>query len=125
MTGNSKLFLSLAKYDGGKVTFGDNGKGKVCGIGTIGNKKFQLKDVLLVKGLKHNLLSISQLCDNGYDVHFKLGKNIVELVNVNTNENILVGKRFNNVYTLQIDDLISHDVSCLLARDEEAELWHR
>lgn len=29
-----------------------------------------LKDVLFVDGLKHNLLSISQICDLGYDVGF-------------------------------------------------------
>ncbi|XP_057993034.1 uncharacterized protein LOC131174023 [Hevea brasiliensis] len=34
MTGNANLFLSLVKKDGGgQVTFGDNGKGKIGGIG--------------------------------------------------------------------------------------------
>jgi len=30
-----------------------------------------VKDVLLVEGLKHNLLSISQLCDHGYKITFE------------------------------------------------------
>ncbi|RDX82434.1 hypothetical protein CR513_36783, partial [Mucuna pruriens] len=33
-----------------------------------------IENVLYVKGLKHNLLSISQLCDNGYDVSFNKGE---------------------------------------------------
>jgi len=31
-----------------------------------------INDVLLVDGLKHNLLNISELCDRGYKVTFKL-----------------------------------------------------
>ncbi|XP_074283543.1 uncharacterized protein LOC141608090 [Silene latifolia] len=38
MTGDKNLFLSLKPFNGGKVTFGDNKKGKVVGIGKIGNK---------------------------------------------------------------------------------------
>ncbi|XP_074282877.1 uncharacterized protein LOC141607426 [Silene latifolia] len=36
MTGNKNLFLSPDPFDGGKVTFGDNKKGKIVGIGKIG-----------------------------------------------------------------------------------------
>jgi len=30
-----------------------------------------IKDVLLVEGLKHSLLSINQLCDRGYKITFE------------------------------------------------------
>ncbi|XP_074314218.1 uncharacterized protein LOC141649426 [Silene latifolia] len=33
MTGDINLFLSLKPFDGGKVTFGDNKKGKIVGVG--------------------------------------------------------------------------------------------
>ncbi|RDX72476.1 hypothetical protein CR513_48039, partial [Mucuna pruriens] len=36
-----------------------------------------IPNILYVKGLKHNLLSISQLCDSGYDVSFNKGECIV------------------------------------------------
>jgi len=37
----------------------------------IGNQhKTQIKNVLYVDGLKHNLLSISQLCDKGFKIEF-------------------------------------------------------
>jgi hypothetical protein len=45
-------------------------KGKIIGISNIGKThSFVIADVLLVDGLKHNLLSISQLCDKGYNVY--------------------------------------------------------
>ena len=68
MTGNMENFISIEKKNGGDVTFGDNSKRKVIGIGKIGNSHCttSIDDVLLVDGLKHNLLSISQLCNKGY-----------------------------------------------------------
>ena len=49
---------------GGSVIFGDNAKGKVIGIGTIGKDySTYIDNMLLIDGLKHNLLSVSQLCD--------------------------------------------------------------
>ena len=60
MTGDEGHFSSLSLKDGGMVTFGDNGKGKIVGIDTIGkNSSIIIENVLLVQGLKHNLLSIS------------------------------------------------------------------
>ena len=71
MTGDQNQFLELKLKDGGSVTFGDNSKGQIKGIGTIGNNSSSnIENVLFVKGLKHNLLSISQLCDKGMKVIF-------------------------------------------------------
>ena len=64
--------MDLKPKNGGDVTFGDNLKGQIEGIGTIGNKSFiSIKNVLLVNGLKHNLLSSSQLCDKGFKAIFE------------------------------------------------------
>ena len=53
------------------MTFGDNGKGRIIGHDFIGNNySFIIKNVLLVDGLKHNLLSINQFCDKGFKVIF-------------------------------------------------------
>jgi len=46
------------------VTYGDNNKGKIVGVGKIGtNPSTSIENVLLNDGLKHSLLSIHQLCD--------------------------------------------------------------
>ena len=66
-------FTFLTRRKGGYVTFGDNGKGRIIGHGSIGNNSSSLiENVLLVDGLKHNLLSISQLCDKGFKVILNL-----------------------------------------------------
>ena len=90
MTGHPDLFAVLHHKEGGTVTFGDNNKGLIIGIGNIGNiDKPLIKDVLLVKGLKHNLLSISQMCDTGYNVSFNHDACLI----ADTNENI-ISKRY-------------------------------
>ena len=49
------------------VTFGDNSKGHIIGFGKIYITPSNfIKNVLYVRGLKHNLISISQLSDKGY-----------------------------------------------------------
>ena len=54
------MFSTLIPKDGGYVTFGDNKKGKIIGIRNIDKtKSSNIENVLLVDGLKHNLLSIS------------------------------------------------------------------
>ena len=40
MTGERDLFLDFTHKDGGLVTFGDNAKGKVVGIGTVSKPHF-------------------------------------------------------------------------------------
>ena len=61
------------------MTFGDNGKGRIIGHGSIGNNSSSLiENVLHVDGLKHNLLSISQLCDKGFKVIFESSHCIIK-----------------------------------------------
>ena len=68
MGDKSKLTNFLSK-EGGYVTFRDNNKGIIMGEGNIGNQyKTQIKNVLYVNELKHNLLIISQLCDKGFKI---------------------------------------------------------
>jgi hypothetical protein len=56
------------------ITFGDKSRGKVvsCGIFQV-NKSFMLKDVALVSNLYFNLLSVSQLLEDDYEVRFMKG----------------------------------------------------
>jgi hypothetical protein len=72
MTGNKKWFSSLTPLSHKEyMTFGDDKKGKVLGIGVIKiNDCFTLNDVALVDRLKYNLLSVSQLYDADLSVLF-------------------------------------------------------
>ena len=67
MTGNKNTFQTLQENDK-TVTFGNENSSKILGKGTIslGNKDASTKNVLLIENMKHNLLSISQKCDQGH-----------------------------------------------------------
>lgn len=68
--GDKKMFTHFKSTDCENVRFGDNGKGKITGQGTIGTNPW-IKDFAYLEGLKFNLLSVSQFCDKGIDVCFK------------------------------------------------------
>jgi hypothetical protein len=54
------------------ITFGDNGKGRVLSVSTVKVSQYvTLRCVSLVKSLGYNLLSVSQLLDEGFEVRFK------------------------------------------------------
>jgi hypothetical protein len=56
------------------ITFGDNGQGRVLSEGEIkASDKVTLRRVALVQSLGFNLLSLSQLLDEGFEVLFRPG----------------------------------------------------
>ena len=61
MTGNDKWFSSLTSMRSKEyIVFGENGKGKVHGIGAVCvSDRFTLREVALVSNLGFNLLSVS------------------------------------------------------------------
>jgi hypothetical protein len=72
MMGDKSKFISLSESKLGNVTFGNDAPGKIKGKGmvSLSNGKGKSQDVLLVDGVKHNLLSVSQMCDKGCEVVF-------------------------------------------------------
>jgi hypothetical protein len=72
MTGDRSKFITISDNKSGNVTFGNDAPGKVKGkrIVSLSNGKKKAQDVLLVENLKHNLLSVSQVCDRGCEVVF-------------------------------------------------------
>ncbi|WVZ51604.1 hypothetical protein U9M48_002733 [Paspalum notatum var. saurae] len=75
MTGHRKWFSSLNPVSTKEyITFGDNGQGKVLGVDSVLlYTKLFLREVAFVQNLGFNLVSISQLLDEGFEVHFKKG----------------------------------------------------
>ena len=85
MTSDIKNFATLSRYhEDGTVTFGDDSKGKIIDICNINIGSYPLiENVVLVEGLKHIFLSISQLCDKNFKVIFD--DFICDILNKNTN----------------------------------------
>ena len=76
MSGNIEMFSNLEESVKSKVPLGTNSKVFVMGKGKVNilRKKVEKKyisDVYFVPGLKHNLISIGQLMQMGYNVFFK------------------------------------------------------
>ncbi|XP_021989247.1 uncharacterized protein LOC110885829 [Helianthus annuus] len=74
MTGDKSLFVTLDESERREVRTGDNKKLEVLGCGDVlirfkGVEK-RVPNVYFVEGLKHNLLSVGQLVQKGYEVKF-------------------------------------------------------
>jgi hypothetical protein len=75
MTGDRGWFSSLVPVVTKRyITFGDNGRRRVLSEGEIKvSDKITLRHVALVQSLGYNLLSVSQLLDEGFEVLFRPG----------------------------------------------------
>ena len=68
-------FEFLTKEKCGNVTFGNNSPSRIRGKGIVvldedKRRKTKAQDVIYVDGIKYNLLSVSQMCDQGHNVLF-------------------------------------------------------
>ena len=128
MTGDIEQFFTIKSKDEGFVTFGDNKKGRIIGLGNIKiSPSTFIKNILLVEKLRHNLLSISQLCDVGFNVTFKTSMCIV--ANPLDSNSKFIGYGLRNVYVTDLDDLAFSSSISLVALVEKSKesslLWHR
>jgi transposase InsO family protein len=126
MTGEAKMFSSLdddvAGYD--NITFGDNGKGEVKGLGKVAiSNDHSLSNVLLVDSLKYNLLSVTQLCDLGYKCIFT--SDGVEVTSMDEREQIFKGFRNENLYLVDFSSNYANLTTCLFTKSSKGWLWHR
>jgi hypothetical protein len=104
MTEDKGKFISLSERKSGIVTFGNDAPNKIKGKGmvSLSNGKGKSQDVLLVDGLKHNLLSGSQMCDRGCEVVFT--SKDCKIKSINSGQVVAKGIRTdNNVYVLKKD----------------------
>lgn len=122
MTGHKWIFLTLIVKSKGFVSYEDNNKGKILEIGKVGMSPFTtINNVIYVEGLKHNILSISQLYDKGLKINFKKDSCIIE--DEITHEIKLVRKKINNIFMISLDDLCLK-LKCLMVNNNDAWLWH-
>ncbi|WVZ70700.1 hypothetical protein U9M48_019343 [Paspalum notatum var. saurae] len=75
MTGHRKWFSGLNPVSTKEyITFEDNGQGKALGVGSVSlSAKHSVREVAFVRNLGFNLVSVSQLLDEGFEVRFKKG----------------------------------------------------
>jgi hypothetical protein len=111
-------------YESDCITFGNNSQGKVLGFGKIAiTTDHFISKVLLVESLDYNLLSVSQLCEMGYNCLF-------------TDKGVTIFRRsdgslaFKGVLRgkLYLVDFIHEEVEldrCPIAKINMGWLWHQ
>jgi hypothetical protein len=127
MTSDSRMFNSIKSNDGDgvqSITFSDNSKGKVKGLGKIAiSNDLSISNVLLVESLNFNHLSVAQLCDLGFKCIF--GVDDVEIISVDGSNLIFKGFRYENIYLVDFDASEGKLSTCLLTESSMGWLWHR
>lgn len=77
----------------------------------------------LIDGIKYNLLSISQFCDNDCKVDFQ--DNTCATLDKRNGKPIFSARRKGNVYVLYLDIFITNYVKCLFVYKNDGYLRHR
>ncbi|KAJ9546943.1 hypothetical protein OSB04_019486 [Centaurea solstitialis] len=123
-TGGGYLNLLLNDCRRNNMCLPGNQKGKIKGYGMIVKGEITVNQVSYVDGLKHNLISVSQLCDNGMDVMFKIKYCI--MYKANTLIEVMRANKRGDLYLLCFETLEAKEEICLVSsvKNEEAWLWH-
>ena len=102
------------------VTFGNDTPAVIKGKGSIFLKeKVKANNVMYVDGLKHNLLSVSQMCDQGNEVFFSSKECVVR--ELDTGKTVIKGTRTpRNLYVLK-----GGQEKFYLGKSSENWLWKR
>jgi hypothetical protein len=122
MTGDKDKFLTLIKERDGPVSFGNDDSVKIIGKGTviIGKKNTKQENYLLVEDMKHNILSVSQMCNQGHKVTFDSQK--CEIRKEGSGKLIATtAKTSSNIYVLSE---IGNE-KCCRGKEDESWLWHK
>lgn len=123
MTGVMKFLVDIKSYSTSYVTFGDGSKGEIKGIRKLDYPRLpSLDDVLFVKGLADNFISISQLCYQGLKVNFTKSE---FLVTNEKNEVIMKGARSKYNCYLWAPQETNFFSTCLMSKENEAKIWHQ
>ena len=119
------MFTTFENVKGSdKITFGDNSKGKVIGLGKIAiSNDLSITNVSLVESLNFNLLSVSQICDLGLICSFS--QDGVSILSEKDNSLVFKGFRMGNLYLVDFTSNGSCLKTCLIAKTSLGWLWHR
>ena len=121
MSGDKMNFMNWKAIDKDNVTIGNNFEGKIIAKGMVSLSycKGKANIVLYVYGLKNNLLSVSHMCDQGYNVIFKAKSYQIKCIGVDEIVDEAV-RTYNNVYVLK-----EKMEKCFLTNIDGSWLWHK
>jgi hypothetical protein len=106
------------------IIFRDNSKGGVIGLGKVAiTLEHSITNVLHVDSLSYNLLSISQLCDLGYNCLFT--DKGVEVFRREDFSIVFAGRLKNKLYLVDFNKSKANLETCSVAKSSMSWLWHR
>ncbi|GJR17531.1 hypothetical protein Tco_0966058 [Tanacetum coccineum] len=113
MTGVKQYLHRYSKESGPNVVFGDNSSGVTKGYCSVNYNGITFTKVTYVNGLKHNLISISQLCDANFKVLFT--KTQGTIFN-EKDEVVLIAPRRRDVYVIDMSSYNIDNNACFYAK---------
>ncbi|KAI3733787.1 hypothetical protein L6452_13243 [Arctium lappa] len=124
MTGQKEILSNYKDKYCGTVRFGNNQFSPIMGYGDVQHGNVTVKRVSYVEGLGHNLFSIGQFCDKDLEVNFKAKSCSVRN---EEGEELLVGTRETDLYTINLSDVQNDKQVCLLSKAsmQQSWLWNR
>ena len=106
------------------IVFGDNSKGDVIGLNKVAiTLEHSITNVLHVDSLSYNLLSVSQLCEMGYNCLFT--DKGVEVFRREDSSIFFMGRLKNNLYLVDFNKSKAKLETYLVGRSSMGWLWHR
>jgi hypothetical protein len=117
MIGERSMFstYSLKTNFNKNIVFGDNSKGDVIGLGKVViTLEHSIKNVLHVDSLSYNLLSVSQLCEMGYNCLFT--DKGVEVFKRDDSSIIFMSRLKNKLYLVDFNKSKASLETCLVAK---------
>ena len=115
MSGNETLFSFIDKSFKFEIKMGNNGTLPVVGKGSImvrtkKDEKKEIQNVYFAPSMKHNLMSIGQLIQNGYKVLMENDKCVIQEKDGSKNLLAAVQMTKNKMFPLKIETCFSSQV---------------
>ncbi|GJZ28574.1 retrovirus-related pol polyprotein from transposon TNT 1-94, partial [Tanacetum coccineum] len=124
MTGIKQYLHIYSKESGPEVVFRDDSLGDTEGYGLVNCNEITFTMVAYVNGLKHNLISISQLCDANYKVMFTKTQGTIYNQN---DEVVLIAPRRRDIYVIDMSFFNKESNAYFFAKASPSVnwLWHK
>ncbi|GKB81739.1 retrovirus-related pol polyprotein from transposon TNT 1-94 [Tanacetum coccineum] len=124
MTGDRSLLKNFVEKFIGTVRFRNDHFAAITSYGDYVQGNITVCHVFYVEGLGHNLFNVGQLCDDDLEVAFR--SNTCYVRNLE-GDDLLIGDRESNWYTISIPDMAASSPVCLMSKATSTKswLWHR
>ncbi|GJR80716.1 putative ribonuclease H-like domain-containing protein [Tanacetum coccineum] len=113
MTGDRSQLTNFVNKFLGTVKFRNDHVAKILGYGDYQIGNVMISRVYYVEGFGHNLFFVSHFCNLSLEVAFRQHTCFIRNLK---GDDLLIGSRGNNLYTLSLGDMMASSPICLLSK---------